>query len=251
MVSTLIFVTAFIDLKEDRTQEKSAETRCAHFRSLAATGIPIYLFMSRCYQEMYDRIVGAPSNVSIEYAELEDLDTYKDIARTNYELPANRTAHKDTANFMILMNAKTEFIHMAMEKCASESNHFAWIDFSIFHVFKEVEKTSAYLRALAIAPLKEKESFLVIPGCWFTQAEPSFQKISWRFCGGFFIGDRESLDAFYRSHRRLFKTIVNSYGLAWEVNVWAWLESAFQLSCTWVHADHDDSIVRVPLSVFA
>ena len=244
-----IFVTAFIDLKEDRSQEKSAETRCAHFRNLAATGIPIYLFMSRCYQEMYNRIVGAPENVTIEYAELEDLDTYKDIAGTDYGLPAKRTPHKDTANFMILMNAKTEFMHMAMEVC--DSKHFAWIDFSIFHVFKEVEKTSAYLRALAEAPLKEKESFLVIPGCWHGQAEPSFQHISWRFCGGFFIGDRDSLDAFYKSHRRLFKTIVNSYGLAWEVNVWAWLESCFQLSCTWVSADHNDSIVRVPLSVFA
>jgi len=239
------FVTAFIDLGEDRSQEKSVEARCNHFLSLAKTGIPIYLFMSRSYQEPFTRIVGPAPNVTIEFVELEELDTFKEITDVNYELPLHRNGHKDTANFMILMNAKTEFMHMAMVK--THATHYAWIDFSIFHVFKEVEKTSAYLQTLAVTPLKD--SFLVIPGCWFTQAEPSFSKISWRFCGGFFMGDRDSLETFYRTYRRLFKSVVVAYGLSWEVNVWAWLENAQQLDCTWVNADHNDSIVRVPSSV--
>ena len=75
-----------------------------------------------------------------------------------------------------------------------------------------------------------------------------FSAISWRFCGGFFLGDKSSIEAFYDIHKRNFKAVIVSKGLSWEVNVWALYEYAYGLQCTWFKADHNDSIVKLPLS---
>lgn len=232
------FVTAFLDLAEDRSKDKSVEKCFGLFGQLAATGIRIHLFLSRCYEGL----VTAP-NVSIEYIELEQLSTFKDISGLDYAMPSNRTPHHDTKNFMILMNSKIEFIHRAMQKV--ESSHYAWIDFSIFHVLKDA-RSVAYLQMLGASTLRPG---LYMPGCWGA-ADPSFSAVCWRFCGGFFIGDAKSMAGFYTAHRLRFKDLVAQKGLAWEVNVWAWLENAGHLRCNWFRADHNDSIIRVPPTAF-
>jgi hypothetical protein len=232
------FVSAFLDLAEDRSKDKSVEKCFGLFGQLAATGIRLHLFLSRCYEGM----ITAP-NVSIEYIELEELDTFKDISGMDYALPSTRTPHHDTKNFMILMNSKIEFVHRAM--AARRSNNYAWIDFSIFHVLKDPQAAS-YLQMLGSASLKPG---LYFPGCW-DLALPNFSAVCWRFCGGFFIGDAASIAGFYETHRRHFKNLVAQKGLAWEVNVWAWLEYTGHLPCNWFRADHNDTIIRVPPSAF-
>jgi hypothetical protein len=236
------FVTAFLDLGEDRSKDKSVERCFGLFSQLAATGIRLHLFLSESFRADYDALK-APSNVSIEYLELEKLDTYRDISGLEYQLPANRTEHHDTKNFMILMNSKIEFIHRAMQNIVS--THYAWIDFSIFHVLRD-SATPVYLQMLGKSTLKNG---LYFPGCW-APVDPSFSSVCWRFCGGFFIGDKESLKGFYLAHRAHFKNTVATKGLAWEVNFWAWLEHVGHLRCTWFKADHNDTIIRVPPSIF-
>jgi hypothetical protein len=110
-----------------------------------------------------------------------DLDTYKDLEGFTYSLPTQRTVEKDTKNFLILMNSKLEFLKRAAD--ATDSTHYAWIDFSIFHVIKEGLETSAYLKMLAATPLQN--TCLLIPGC-VDKYLPPFTKISWRFCGDLF-----------------------------------------------------------------
>lgn len=236
------FVTAFINLNEDRSKEKSAENRFELFTRLLQTGIRVHLFISKCYAPdllLIDASLSA--NLTVEYIELEDLDTYKEIQDLDFTLPATRNMHKDTSNYMILMNSKIEFMKRASN--AIESSRYAWIDFSIFHVLKD-PATSAYLSELSTLTPKEG---LYIPGCW-NKMEPNFSAISWRFCGGFFLGDKSSIEAFYDIHKRNFKEVIVSKGLSWEVNVWALYEYAYGLQCIWFKADHNDSIVKLPLS---
>jgi hypothetical protein len=236
----ITFVTAFINLNEDRSKEKSAENRFELFIRLLRTGIRIHLFLSKCYARDLLLIDAALSaNLTVEYIELEDLDTYKEIQDLNYTLPHSRNTHKDTSNYMILMNSKIEFMKRASN--VIESLRYAWIDFSIFHVLKDPD-TSTYLSELPALNIKEG---LYIPGCW-NKAEPNFSAISWRFCGGFFLGDKSSIEAFYDIHKNKFKEIIVSKGLSWEVNVWALYEYAYGLQCTWFKADHNDSIVKLP-----
>ena len=236
----ITFVTAFINLNEDRSKEKSAENRFELFIRLLHTGIRIHLFLSKCYARDLLLIDAALSaNLTVEYIELEDLDTYKEIQDLNYTLPHSRNTHKDTSNYMILMNSKIEFMKRASNLI--ESLRYAWIDFSIFHVLKDPD-TSTYLSELSTINIKEG---LYIPGCW-NKADPNFSAISWRFCGGFFLGDKSSIEAFYDIHKNKFKEIIVSKGLSWEVNVWALYEYAYGLQCTWFKADHNDSIIKLP-----
>lgn len=228
------FVTAFINLQG--SDEKTPESRFQLFSKLADTGIRIHLFLSRSYTHYVP-----PSNVSVEYIDLEELDIYNEIKDIQYVLPSIRNLHKDTSNYMILMNSKIEFMYRAMRSI--ESTHYAWIDFSIFHILKDVG-TPAYLKMLGNANLRDG---LYIAGCW-NRFEPSFSAVNWRFCGGFFVGDKSSIEEFYRVYKMYFRDTVARKGLAWEVNMWAWFEYADKLQCKWFQADHNDSIVRLPES---
>ena len=242
---TIQFVSAFIDLNEDRSKGKSIDVYCKHFLKMASSNIQIYLFLSESYKEPYDRIVGPLENVRIEIIELKDLDTYKNVSMLECKMPHVRTDYKDTKNYMILMNSKIEFIHRVMEK--TDYSHYSWIDCSLFHVIHDHVGGINYLKMLSAAHLSES---LYIPGCWDKSSIPTFHSISWRFCGGFFIGGRKSLNDFYNEYNSLFTNVVTIHGLAWEVNIWAWLEHIGHLKCIWVKADHNDSIIRLPADAF-
>ena len=80
-MSGVIFVSAFLDLGEDRSKDKCVETCFQHFSSLAQTGIQIHLFLSPCYKELYEAMHMhlEMENVVVEYVNLSDLHTYREI----------------------------------------------------------------------------------------------------------------------------------------------------------------------------
>lgn len=235
------FVTGLLDLGLDAPKDKTIEDRCRHFSSLINTGISLYLFLSPSYKSEYDRLIGDQPNVTIEYIEFTDLETYRCLEGIDYKIPSKLTKIKDTKSFMIMINAKIELVCRAKVK----ATHLAWIDFNVFHVFKKSD-TPAYLQRLG----DSEPQGLFIPGCW-SPREPSFAAICWRFCGGFFIGDRASIEKMYDTQKAMFKDIVITKGLAWEVNVWAWMEHTGKLKCTWLKANHNDTLIRLPEEAFS
>ena len=252
MTSNTLFVTAFIDLKEDRSNEKSVPVRLNHFQHIASSGIPILLFLSKSYEEEYRNTCSFP-NVRIVFLEFEELETYNCVPE-NINLPPNRNVHKDTRNFLILMNAKSEYIKRAID-IAPDFTHYSWIDFSICHVFKNMNQSLAYLSMLGKSKLKD--TLLVFPGCHEITEHPSlYTGVFWRFCGGFFIGDKQSLINWSTFFKETFANLTQKFGLLWEVNIWAIQENLHHNSFkpTWFKADHNDSIIQIPgscLSVVA
>ena len=255
-MSNLVFVTAFLDLGEDRSQNKSVDICFNHFNSLAKTGVNIQLFLSFSYREAYDRICKHHANVFVEYVELSQLDTFREIADLDARLPASRTEYKDTRAFLTLMNAKAELMYRAMgvepgyssHRYGWTAQHFAWIDFSIFHVIRDTEATMDYLTKLSKAEFPQNDCMLV-PGCWSaagTNAGTLFTAINWRFCGGFFLASVDAIVVLNTLYRKHFRQIVAERGLTWEVNFWSLLENDYGWSPQWYKADHNDSIVRVP-----
>ena len=88
-----------------------------------------------------------------------------------------------------------------------------------------------------------------IPGCWdhkynnvHTGHVTDF--IFWRFCGGFFIGDAESILKFDDLYKTKYPEFITAYRkLVWEVNFWAWLEVNSDWAPEWYAAGHDDTII--------
>ena len=252
---SIVFVSAFLDLGEDRSKDKSVETCFQHFSALAKTGAKIHLYLSHCYQKQYETICKNPPNVLVDYIELSQLETYREIQDLYPHLPEVRTPHHDTRAFMTLMNAKAELVARAMGfepgSCASSQNygwtakHFAWIDFSIFHVFRQPYETAEYITILSRT--RFSDSCMLVPGCWGQGMNrySLFEKVNWRFCGGFFLGSASrilELNTLYRTH---WRNIVAEKGLTWEVNMMAHFEQE-GWKPEWFHADHNDTIVRVP-----
>jgi len=240
------FVTAFLDLGEDRSKDKSLDVCFSHFSNLCSIEIPLVVFISPVYM---DRCKQA-SHITYIPIELSELETYKEVVKANPKLPESRTPHHDTRNFMILMNAKIEFIQKAIVANPFQSSHFAWIDFSICHVFRKPAETLDYLRMLSNTALAKR--CLTFPGCWCLNTGSAYlqEAINWRFCGGFFLGDMKSLLDMYTLYRNVFPAYLKLYGtLVWEVNVWHRMELD-GWKCTWYKADHNDSIVKIPSSFF-
>jgi hypothetical protein len=228
---SVTFVTALIDLHDEVNAYRSPEKRIEFFKKLNDTGIRLHVFVS---PEHRDKI--AVTNGVIETICLEDLYTYH---LSPSGLPDNRMAGKDTRNFLILMNSKIELVNRAIESCMHSSTHYAWVDFNIFHVLTDAANDQFKRLSDATYP----STCMYVPGCWDNQV--IWDSINWRFCGGFFLGDIQSLRVFYGM---CYSEYPNIPKLTWEVNMWAYLES-IGWTCTWYLADHDNTILDVPLEI--
>lgn len=225
----LTFVTAFLDLHESRPTDRTSERRIEFYRLLNETGVRIHLFVS---PEHADKV--AVTNGIKEVIQLEDLETY---ALAPDGLPETRNHSHDTRNFLILMNAKIELVKRAMDSGYHSTRHYAWIDFNIFHVL-DAARGVEQIRALSVRTYPN--TCVYVPGCW--EKTVLWSSVNWRFCGGFFLGDVDSLNAFYFMHRRELPSCPH---LSWEVNVWAHLEQ-LGWAPTWYAADHNNRILDVP-----
>jgi hypothetical protein len=239
----LTYVTAFMDLSEDRSTLRSPETHMKHFRSIAATGAPIILFLSPTYEIEYRVLCGNLPNVHVEYKALKEFYVSDSI---DSKMPPIRNHVKDTRNFLTFTNCKLECLHLAMQMPHFSATHYAWIDFGIKHVLSDV----ALEQIKHLAATEFITPCLAIPGCLATITS-YFDRVNWRFCGGFLLGDRASLQKLYEEGHRVWKSAISEYGLTWEVNYWAYLEYKGLVPIQWYKADHNDTILNVPTYVKA
>jgi hypothetical protein len=229
----ITFVSAFLDLHEERTKDKTTKARIDYFAKLNATGVRIHVFVSP------EHVAKLPllNNGVVETIAFEDLDFYKNAPDG---LPNQRSEVHDTRNFLILMNAKIEFIKRAIHSGKHTSTHYAWTDFNLFHVLKDAESADE-LRAIARSKLPPRCMFF--PGCW--QPGVMWDSVNWRFCGGFFLGDKVSLLKFHDVYAGEYPRMAK---LTWEVNTWAYLES-LGVHFDWFKADHNKTIIEIPRNV--
>jgi len=194
----LVFVTAWIDLGPEHT-EKTPAARLKHFKKLAASGISLFVFVSpsniAALEEIhteFPNIVGLRS-VSMEY--LQTVQTIRSFS--DLKLPTSLTNNKDTHGFLELMLAKIDFVYQAL--ALTDATHLAWIDFNIAHVFDD--SVNALEALLDLQQRDLAPSFLTFPVIWGPQTDISMeeltQQVNWRFAGGFFLGDRRSLEHLY------------------------------------------------------
>jgi len=259
--STITFVSAFMNIYDTPYQNKDIEWRFRHFKKIAETGIQLAIFCSHdCKSYMNILTEEYPNIKVIKYIDLSETWTYQLCAEVEatigepLSLPNSRTIEKDTREYIILMNAKTEYLKMAIDENAWSSTHFAWIDFNIYHIFQGREQyVNEYLKTMSMRTMLPY--FLTLPGCWgkeHVHEEFLVNNICWRFCGGFFIGSADRIIEFHKCYQDYFAAfLVSTKKLVWEVNFWAYLELRHGLSVIWYQGDHNQRILEISVKNMA
>jgi hypothetical protein len=249
------FVTAYLKVyDEEYDVSRNFQNRLKYFMLLLDLGINVCIFVEPELQEKFNEIEKNYKNLKIiQSISINELELYK-IGEENSELcnlPTNRNKVKDTKNYMFLMLSKLEFLKKSIDVNPYNSDYFCWFDFSLPYIFKDINNT--LLKIKNISNNKFSNKFISLPGCWnfkINDINNLRDNIIWRFCGGFLLGDKETITNFYTISNYNFVNFLNqTKTLVWEVNYWAWLEGIGLISPIWYLADHDDSIVNISLDI--
>ena len=243
------FVTAFYVVKDYNNPGKSTEGYFNHFKKLVATGIPLSVYISPEYTDQLELIAKEHLNVKIsKVIDIKDTLTYKISNVPNIRLPENRNLLKDTFEYMVCQNSKIECIADTIEKNPFNTEQFAWIDFGIFHVIKDVEKSSNMLRKIANTHLVKDT--LLFPGCWFGNYD-YITNINWCFCGGFGIGYKGKFIDMWNRYQTYLPKFIQKYNLmTWEVNIWTSMMTETDWIVERYVGDHNDKILQIPDQYF-
>jgi len=258
----ITFVTAFMDIYDDNPEmgagagTRSRQWRLEKFVQIAETGIPLCVYVDAAGHDLLEQCSELFANVQICRV-MEWQDTWIHRVCEQYmdsiTLPPQRDVKKDTYAYMVLMHSKIEFLAETVRRDPWGSTHVAWIDFNVAHIFQEVAACQRQLRALSQTPLSWRG--ILFPGCWDPCPKDQWAKvldaIHWRFCGGFFLGDCESVRTMHALYQTMFPEFMFQHRrMVWEVNFWAWLEATVDTwKPTWYLADHNDSMFQLPSHV--
>lgn len=262
-MSGLTFVTAYISIYDNNPpMQRTDEWRIGNFKKMAETGIQLCVYVSPNYHDALLELAKEFTNVKVmDPINLED--TYIAKACEEYNLahpdspltlPASRNLEKDTIKYLQLQNCKPWFVQDALSKNPWNSSHFAWIDFNIAYIFRDLKRCQTQLKILANGFTNSNQDLFINPGCWgqwdVNRHDHHMDNIHWRFCGGFFMADKQSMSKFCDEVQVRFPEFLNITGkLLWEVNFWVWLEFACDKSVwspRWYEADHNDRMLQIP-----
>lgn len=213
-----MFVTAFL---RPKTSYRSVERYLAEFRTLAATGIPLLLFLDETLLGME-----FPPNVRVIPT---SLDT--SWVPANVQLPAHRNLNKDTLDYFCIQLSKLSYLVKARDY--TEDSFLAWIDFGVFHMIREPEICGQLLRQIASS--EGPRDKILAPGCW-PAGTYDWNSVAWRFCGTFLFGHRDLFPLALERQNQLVRDQLPR--LTWEVNYWAQMDDLFQVYM----ANHDDTL---------
>jgi len=236
------FVTSFFNIYEtDYDAKKTIPWRVERFEEMARTGINICVYTSPDFAKYIDT-EKFPNVILFSTDSL-----FINEESVGCELPTVRNETKDTAGYLTVINSKTQFMADTVKKNPFGTTHFAWVDFNLSHVLFNGEPSLCYLKDLGQRTFAPK--MFAIPGCWdhkYNNVHVGHvtECIFWRFCGGFFIGDAESILRFDDLYKQKYPEFIAKYKkLVWEVNFWAWLEVNSDWAPEWYAAGHDDTII--------
>jgi hypothetical protein len=250
----ITFVTAYMTIYDQPYQNKDQSWRFAQFEKLCQTGISLAVFCSRDAEPAFrEEVVAKYPNVllfeAMDLCETQTYQTFMTVAKDHeIAMPNTRCVEKDTQEYMLLMNSKTEFLHRVIQNNPFGSTHFAWIDFSIFYIFRGREALcQKILRDMSQRVMAPR--FITMPGCWGKEhvfEDRLMNDLCWRFCGGFFVGSADLMSGFHAKFVEHFEGFLREKKrLIWEVNFWAYLELKHGLSMLWFSADHNERMIEI------
>jgi len=230
-----MLVTSFYDIYQK--PEKFVEYLYL-FYDLGISGIPMILFTE---PGLVHKFKIFPPCVKVIGVPLEAFELYRLGMSYQGALPTQRSAIKDTKEFLSLMNTKIEFLLRASEVC--EDDTFVWIDYGILKIVKQKEAFLEKLRLVNRATFDK----IHIPGCWGYGCAFTVDSVNWRFCGGLCVFPRKHIQTFFEHSKHVLTDFCGkqpNYKLTWETNLWYVIEfCAAKDIIHWYFADHNDSIL--------
>jgi hypothetical protein len=147
-------------------------------------------------------------------------------------LPSVRNYEKDTADYMCIQLAK---LRLMAEVAGCRGETFAWIDFGIYHMFKDWDRCDKLLKD--VSDWKFAGDRILSPG-YKNVFVNLFEHICWKHCGSLLIGTG---DMFVRAYKRQTELVLEYMPrLTWEVNYWAMMDNHFEIYI----ANHNDHILE-------
>ena len=233
-IPTVTFVTCFINI--NNLDYNTIETNyISYFKKLVNTGISIVLYIDNKY-EQFEEYIQNCTNVKIRYIDKDSMW----INTINKKLPIERNIKKDTEDYLKLMNYKIYFMEMAVNENIFNHGHYAWIDFRIYHIFKNEENIKVKLNDISSKIYPNNITYF--PGNWKNKIY-LVNKINWRFLGGFCLMDANNVKKLALEMTKLLNSSIEI--LSWETNYWALLEFYKLFNFGWYKADHNDTILDI------
>ena len=199
------------------------------FEQLASTGIQVLLFLDEKLQERGEELCRTFPNVTIpEYVTLDMSHIPEDVI-----LPPTRSMKKDTPRYMMIQCEKLHLLTKA--RAYTDRPFLAWIDFGIFYVFRDKDACIKKLHEIENSTFQTERIYS--PSCWPKAPYNVWEKICWRFCGGFLLGHRDLFEAAYLRQTQLIQQHLPR--LTWEVNYWEMMDHYF----LGFPGDHNDTII--------
>ena len=261
--TTTTFVTACLDVYGDTPfDHRTIEWRYTHFRTLAAAGIPLCVYVDPSSHDRMTALAAEFPNIyvmpprTVQQTWAHHVYTQMHAAETPIAMPTHAHPVKDTVDYLLLMHAKIEFVYDAIVLNPWNTDHFAWIDFSLPFLFQDVfrdqrsqqlttENTEGVHSSLAACQRHLQriahteypaygEPRVYMCGCRGYRDDdvaklavhPPLDSAHWRFFGGIFVGHRTAMIEFHHLCRDQFPRFLAQYRkLVWEINYWAWLEA--------------------------
>ena len=199
------------------------------------------------YQEVY-LLIPEPFRLQM-YLWEDDLEI-----STELPLPNIRNTEKDTFQHLSNMNQKVNMVRHIANQNPFQTEYFAWLDIDAPRYFRSGLDTFQYLEKHFTKQKSEKDQIkteikdLYVPGCWSKITTPNVHSVHWRFCGSFFWGTKTGVTEFADLYDTYWSAFLEEFKtLTWEVNFWAWLEETGKWKPHWYAADHNDTLVHLPL----
>ncbi len=237
---SITFVSAFIQKRQGRAKHH-LEDYWRHFETLAASGLPLTLFLDPSMRTLAVGWCKRFSNVLVlDYVELADTAICRLVADRPVQLPIHRGA-QDSLEYLMIGNSKLEWLQRTARLNPFATTHFAWIDFGVAHILSEAVTTLAALKHF------EPRYPLIAPGCYRRDPYSDVQlwsQVCWHYCGGFLVCD--AANAQYLNDEFLHCASVEYPRFSWEVNFWTVLELKYGVQFSWYEAEFDDTLLQPP-----
>jgi len=267
--------TSFLNYYKTPLEPSTIQLRLSRLKPILDLKLPICIFVGvDCkmqFQNFLNQQYEDQSFINVTNLQehiFENSFIFRVSAETT-DLPKDKSPPKDTHDYMCYLHTKIEFLKKATDMNPFSTTHFAWVDYNISQMFQKNDtlpydhilewarkiKTPKYLPPTeftvseSLFPYQE----IYIPGCWnrkIESADDYYKKVLWRFCGGFLCGSVCAIQYFWKLYETHFHDFLKEgKTMVWDVNFWAWLESNPEIDWEpiWYEADHNDSIVRLPM----